>query len=529
LLFSFVVAIDETKIAVPEGAVLLRSYTENTFVSPSGQAESCFIWQAAMATSAAPVFFSPVLIGDKILLDGGLGHNNPTEHLISEAEKRWPNSEIGTVVSIGTGVKRGEMLAREMHKVTAGSGWRAKLHIIPVLKSLATSSETIERSVRRFFEGRRQSDCYYRFNVLEGMDMQLFDYSKMQDIRESTEKYLQKPVVQSLLDKCARRLESIEAPASTFRQPTPASDAGKTTVEAQNEESPSANDLSTFQDSDELVTCAAIWKELKPLYQLDSFSQHGEKLITLHGQSKMPRSTPLAESENTAAVGSSIVPPLGALAFNWNFVPDGSSRRRVRMHTTKSIQELDLQAKCYKLRWLILLHSKNQEWSTAGENATTSANTGTSMDDVWVNDPSSKSNHDQSTASEQSTKALGILNTGLAEMRPKDSFLGNETEQDDGILVKMSPADTKYLESSPHLLLRAEEYIIGKDKVVRHSCVEERVPLFLEESFDSRWKEIVMEKMLVVGHLEAILSFEVVFKNWFHGHVNVDLYVGGIR
>jgi len=141
-------------------------------------------------------------------------------------------SEVGTVVSIGTGVKRGEFLAREMHKVTAGSGWRAKLHIIPVLKSLATSSETIERSVRRFFEGQRQPDCYYRFNVLEGMDMQLFDYSKIQDIQESTEKYLQKPVVQTSLDKCARRLEGTEAPASTFPQPTPASNPGKTTVEA---------------------------------------------------------------------------------------------------------------------------------------------------------------------------------------------------------------------------------------------------------------------------------------------------------
>jgi len=150
------------------------------------------------------------------------------------------------------------------------------------------------------------------------------------------------------------------------------------------------------------------------------------------------------------------------------------------------------------------------------------------MDNMWVNDPSSKSNHDQSTAFEQTTKALGILNTRLAEMRPKDSFLGNETEQDDGILVEMSPADTKYPESSPHLLLRAKEYIIGKDKVARHSGVEERVPLFLEESFDSRRKEIVM-KMLVVGHLKTILSFEVVFNNWFHGHVNVDLYVGGIR
>ena len=201
----------------------------------------------------------------------------------------------------------------------------------------------------------------------------------------------------------------------------------------------------------------------------------------------------------------------------------------MRMHTTKSIQELDLQAKCYKLRWLILLHSKNQELPTAGENATASANTDTNVDNMCVNDPSSKSNHNQSTASEQSAKVLGILNTRLAEMRPKDSFLGDKTEQDDGLLAEMSPADTKYPESSPHLLLHAEEFIIGKDRVAGLSCVEERVPLFLEESFDSRWKEIVMEKTLAVGHLQAILSFEVVFNNWFHGHVNVDLYVGGIR
>jgi predicted acylesterase/phospholipase RssA len=52
--------------------------------------ESCYLWEAALATCAAPIFFAPAQVWSKILVGGGLGHNNPTEHLNHEAEKRWP-------------------------------------------------------------------------------------------------------------------------------------------------------------------------------------------------------------------------------------------------------------------------------------------------------------------------------------------------------------------------------------------------------------------------------------------------------
>lgn len=35
------------------------------------------IWQAARATSAAPSYFSSIRVGDRELVDGGLGANNP--------------------------------------------------------------------------------------------------------------------------------------------------------------------------------------------------------------------------------------------------------------------------------------------------------------------------------------------------------------------------------------------------------------------------------------------------------------------
>jgi predicted acylesterase/phospholipase RssA len=35
------------------------------------------LWQVARATSAAPMYFSPITIEDKSYVDGGLGTNNP--------------------------------------------------------------------------------------------------------------------------------------------------------------------------------------------------------------------------------------------------------------------------------------------------------------------------------------------------------------------------------------------------------------------------------------------------------------------
>ena len=59
------------------------------------QPSQCAIWQAARATSAAPSFFKEMYIDNPRpginYVDGGLGHNNPAEVALEEAETNLAN------------------------------------------------------------------------------------------------------------------------------------------------------------------------------------------------------------------------------------------------------------------------------------------------------------------------------------------------------------------------------------------------------------------------------------------------------
>jgi hypothetical protein len=203
-------------VAEPEGAILLRSYEVEKGVNFE---ESCYLWEAALATCSAPIFFSPAQVKDKVLVDGGLGHNNPAEHLIHEAKERWPERQIGAVVSIGTGKARGNLLARDMKRSAAGKHPVALIHVAKVLKHIATSSEARERSVFNYFLGMNKLDSYFRFNVDTGMEIELHEYKKYDEIRYHTQKHLDAPGVKERLVACARKLERQTADQMPSFQP----------------------------------------------------------------------------------------------------------------------------------------------------------------------------------------------------------------------------------------------------------------------------------------------------------------------
>ena len=58
--------------------------------------------EVALATSAAPTYFSPLTLGDRVLVDGGIVANNPACLALAEARQLWPNDEF-ILVSLGTG------------------------------------------------------------------------------------------------------------------------------------------------------------------------------------------------------------------------------------------------------------------------------------------------------------------------------------------------------------------------------------------------------------------------------------------
>jgi hypothetical protein len=62
------------------------------------------IWQAALATCAAPTFFEPHQIGHETHLDGGMGFNNPAKIAYKDVTDRLP-CPPKVIISIGTGQK----------------------------------------------------------------------------------------------------------------------------------------------------------------------------------------------------------------------------------------------------------------------------------------------------------------------------------------------------------------------------------------------------------------------------------------
>ncbi|KAF5368755.1 hypothetical protein D9757_010417 [Collybiopsis confluens] len=85
-------------------AVHLRSYKSGPTVLVPAEYSGWSIWEAARATSAAPVYFKSFEKNGKEFVDGGLGWNNPVLELISELPTICgQNFSIGCLVSIGTG------------------------------------------------------------------------------------------------------------------------------------------------------------------------------------------------------------------------------------------------------------------------------------------------------------------------------------------------------------------------------------------------------------------------------------------
>ncbi|KAJ4183356.1 hypothetical protein NW755_009847 [Fusarium falciforme] len=90
----------------------------------SGSGREMQLWEAARATSAAPLYFPPfsregnhdaTRDGTKqVYLDGGLWHNNPIRIADSEARAIWPNDKHAhpdMILSIGTGYHKSELNA----------------------------------------------------------------------------------------------------------------------------------------------------------------------------------------------------------------------------------------------------------------------------------------------------------------------------------------------------------------------------------------------------------------------------------
>ncbi|MBA7473271.1 hypothetical protein ES707_08606 [subsurface metagenome] len=126
----------------------------------------CYLWEAALATSAAPTYFPAVRIGERTLIDGGVFANNPSVIALAEARLMWPGDDV-LLVSLGTGI--GAQLGRLPDEV---NDWGTLHWVLPLIDVMFDgSSDSINYVAKALLGG----DRYYRFQItihpdLVGMD-----------------------------------------------------------------------------------------------------------------------------------------------------------------------------------------------------------------------------------------------------------------------------------------------------------------------------------------------------------------------
>jgi len=152
------------------------------------------IWEAARATSAAPMFFEPVEFkGSGVsYVDGGMGRNNPVRELYREAHQLFGACSVSCIISIGTGVP----------EVTDIGGNGKQL--LDACKAIVTETEdTANDFAREVMQEGRRSRIYFRFNVSNGLqNVGLAEYAAVDLMTQVTRTYLGLPEVEGSLKDC---------------------------------------------------------------------------------------------------------------------------------------------------------------------------------------------------------------------------------------------------------------------------------------------------------------------------------------
>jgi patatin-like phospholipase/acyl hydrolase len=212
--------------------MLFRSY------SVAGERQTqCPIWQAARATTAAPTYFKPILIGvpSVAYMDGGLGHNNPAHLALSEARRLWGQDAVVYLLSIGTGHQSAtsviddsrlqsdleiqRSLFKQMTTSLSDLGSRipiwnrarnipdgvlALLKMANALTKIATNSELVHDNILGMAEHQFP---YFRFNVERDVgDIGLQDYKKQHALTTATIAYMKPRDMQKKKIECASML-----------------------------------------------------------------------------------------------------------------------------------------------------------------------------------------------------------------------------------------------------------------------------------------------------------------------------------
>lgn len=183
-----------------------------TYAQKDGDIDSCAIWEAGRATSAAPLYFPPMKVTVKGVeheyFDGGMISNNPILDLKSEVEYEFDTKQPQCVVSIGTGkvdkAAENRSFGQKLLKWATGGfgrvGW--------TLLALATDTEAKHLEILNDDQNREFRKNYYRFNVEGNMgSIGLDQWKKLPEMRRATDDYINDQSIASTIVECANKLD----------------------------------------------------------------------------------------------------------------------------------------------------------------------------------------------------------------------------------------------------------------------------------------------------------------------------------
>ena len=190
----FVVAVDTENVLRP---TVFSSYSQ----SDNRHTADISIVSAALATSAAPVYFQPEEYNGHSYIDGGIGFNNPSEIAMKELTGLYgPGAFAHTFISLGTGNKTSKAFERRRNGLSG---------LVPLLRtfvSIATASEDVHERMEERLGGRRG---YYRFDPPGLEDIALDDWRSMDTVISLSRKYLSARETKSRMKELAARLVNL--------------------------------------------------------------------------------------------------------------------------------------------------------------------------------------------------------------------------------------------------------------------------------------------------------------------------------
>lgn len=167
-----------------------------------GPADSHQIWQIAQATTAAPFYFSPMQLEDRVFLDGGIHTNNPTREAVRDLESLYNGIlNDACIVSVGSGLASKHGSPKHPLKIP----WIRSIEaILAFTRQIVTQTESTHRAVSDILEHSHAS--YFRFNVEEIGDTRIDNWRLLEHISNRTCQHLSTDATRDTLDRCAKVL-----------------------------------------------------------------------------------------------------------------------------------------------------------------------------------------------------------------------------------------------------------------------------------------------------------------------------------